>query len=329
MDGKRRVGERAREETRMARAEKVEVFTETRLEPAIMEAARGGYGHTAVYLHASRDGWLLGPHGETTPLLHHIAHSLGVSISSLCKADVLGESMYVLVLSWEDDIPPSPPPASQSTSDSSSQSHSASPVVSSHHVSESAAKEADPSPKEVPPPPPRKAAVVTRPFVGHYVHYGPTLHTCCKNGDIETLQRLLEHDPNIEINAPDSFGYTPLHHAVSNGLLEHAMLLIQHGATPDAEGMKKLTPLHCAAYSGKTALVRYLAPLVDVNKLDSTGRSPLHWAAERGFQEIVEEICAQSEVLVDVADQFGMTPCKYAAFWGYREIHDFLDAHIS
>lgn len=334
MEGRTRVGERAREETRAARAGKLRDFIDTQVEPAILRAAKDGFGHCTLYM-GTQDAWLVGPRGETN-LLEEIATSLDVTLSSFSKECVAGEKVFVVVLSWEEDSlylqnsqeSSSSAQKPQAPSTQSSQ-HSSTKKKNTESSSSSSSSANQSEVRDVPPPPPRKAQVVTRPFVGHYVHYGPTLHSCCKNGDLETLRRMLEIDPNIEINAPDSFGYTPLHHAVSNGFLEHAMTLIQYGAAPAAEGMKKLTPLHCASYGGKTELVRFLAPLVDVNHLDSSGRSPLHWAAERGFQAIVEEICNQPETLVDIVDNYGMTPRKYAIFWGYSEIASILEAHSS
>ena len=136
------------------------------------------------------------------------------------------------------------------------------------------------------------------------------------------LNQLLQFD--VEINGPDSFGYTALHHAVSNGFLEHAEVLVQHGANVVAGGMKRLTPLHCAAYTGRPEVVRLLAPIANVNKLDNSARTPLHWAAERGYFEVTRELLAHG-ARVNIEDMYGMTPLKYALFWGFDNIIGMLE----
>ena len=136
------------------------------------------------------------------------------------------------------------------------------------------------------------------------------------------LGELLQFD--CEVNGPDSFGYTALHHAVSNGFLECAEMLVEKGANVLAGGMKNLTPLHCAAYTGRPEMVRLLAPIANVNKLDNSARTPLHWSAERGYYEVTRELLGHG-ARVNIDDEFGMTALKYAKFWRFDNIIGMLE----
>ncbi|GAB0097259.1 Acyl-CoA-binding domain-containing protein 6 [Sergentomyia squamirostris] len=55
----------------------------------------------------------------------------------------------------------------------------------------------------------------------------------------------------------------------------------------------------------------------DVNTLDDNGLSVLHWAADRGQDEMLRVMLKRPEVNVNVLDEDGQTPLHYAAFCGH------------
>mmetsp|Transcript_34219 Transcript_34219/g.105118 ORF Transcript_34219/g.105118 Transcript_34219/m.105118 type:complete len:517 (-) Transcript_34219:38-1588(-) len=83
------------------------------------------------------------------------------------------------------------------------------------------------------------AARVAEP--GHQVHKGEdfgqdafttgthSLHDAAANGDVDTLSRFLEADPD-QVNAPDENLWTPLHEAARGGDLKTVEFLVEHGA---------------------------------------------------------------------------------------------------
>ncbi|KAH8061902.1 ATPase [Aureococcus anophagefferens] len=56
-----------------------------------------------------------------------------------------------------------------------------------------------------------------------------SLHAAAANGDVDTLRRELERDPDA-VNAPDENLWTPLHEAARAGDLETVEFLVEHGA---------------------------------------------------------------------------------------------------
>lgn len=57
----------------------------------------------------------------------------------------------------------------------------------------------------------------------------------------------------------------------------------------------------------------------DVNELDDNGLSLIHWAADRGQDEMLRLLLKRPEVNVNVLDEDGQTPLHYAAFCGHQK----------
>ena len=101
---------------------------------------------------------------------------------------------------------------------------------------------------------------------------------------------LLSTDASVD--APDSFGRTPLHWAARGGHSETVRALISAGAPLDADAGAGigtiLTPLIWAARGGHSETVRALLEAgARVDVTDAAGQTPLHLAARGGHSEIV------------------------------------------
>ena len=76
------------------------------------------------------------------------------------------------------------------------------------------------------------------------------------------------------------------------------------------------------AYFGFGLLIKHSANThdMDINSEDGRGRTPLSWAAERGYEEVVKLLIGTGKVEVDSEDAFGFTPLSHAARKGHPEV---------
>ncbi|MEW5923212.1 MAG: ankyrin repeat domain-containing protein, partial [Candidatus Zixiibacteriota bacterium] len=83
------------------------------------------------------------------------------------------------------------------------------------------------------------------------------IFTAIEQQNLEAVKELVQENPQI-VNAVDNGGYSPLHKAAYNGLLEIAKYLLSQGADINAASASGSTPLHGAAFYGHPDMVRFL-----------------------------------------------------------------------
>lgn len=182
------------------------------------------------------------------------------------------------------------------------------------------------------------------------------LHQAAFEGDIETVQNLL--DQGADVNAPDPSG-PPLVWALFAQNESVAQLLIAHGADPNAMGMSGSVlfsavtfdmqeviralleqgadpntiddniPLIAAVVTGNTSVVEMLLSHgADATASKINGISSLHEAARQGHLEIARALLehgADVNALTDV----GWPPIHYAKLHRNYEIADLLEKNGS
>ncbi|MBU0514901.1 MAG: ankyrin repeat domain-containing protein [Proteobacteria bacterium] len=115
------------------------------------------------------------------------------------------------------------------------------------------------------------------------------------------------------VNVRDELGLTPLHLAAWRGRTELAAMLLQRGAAVNARSKSgRLTPLHCAASAGHAKLVVLLIKKGgNPNGPDACGWTPLHGAAFEGRGRVVTMLLVHGAA-VNVKDKGGRTPLFWA-----------------
>ncbi|XP_038890571.1 protein S-acyltransferase 24 [Benincasa hispida] len=139
------------------------------------------------------------------------------------------------------------------------------------------------------------------------------------NNRTAAARYIIEHGGDV--NAADHTGQTALHWSAVRGAIQVAEVLLQEGAAVNAaDYMYGYQTTHVAAQYGQTAFLYHIVSKwnADPDVPDNDGRSPLHWAAYKGFAD-----CIRLLLFLDAyrgrQDKEGCTPLHWAAIRGNLE----------
>ncbi|KAJ0078425.1 hypothetical protein Patl1_37244 [Pistacia atlantica] len=165
------------------------------------------------------------------------------------------------------------------------------------------------------------ASSLTRPDDNGYY----ALQWAALNNFADIVQYILEHGGNV--NAADNNKQTALHWSAVRGSIAVADVLLQNGArveVADVNGYRakvSLQAVHVAAQYGQTAFLNHIVAKyhADYDAPDNEGRSPLHWAAYKGFADTVRLLLFR-DASQGRQDRDGCTPLHWAALRGNVEV---------
>ncbi|MEX0347380.1 MAG: ankyrin repeat domain-containing protein [Rhizobiaceae bacterium] len=144
--------------------------------------------------------------------------------------------------------------------------------------------------------------------------------TAARNGDIETLTRLLDEGAPVD----EAGAAHPLHYACLKGQVGAASLLLERGADPNADSILG-TPLMIAAKRKSSETVELL--LLHGADINLTGgrekRSPLHEAASVGAVETVQLLLDRGADAL-VRSKLGQPPLHLALKRGHHAAAELL-----
>ncbi|KAD6454589.1 hypothetical protein E3N88_09295 [Mikania micrantha] len=138
------------------------------------------------------------------------------------------------------------------------------------------------------------------------------------NNRVAAAQYILQH--GADVNAVDLTGQTALHWSAVRGSLQVADLLLEEGARVNAADIYGYQTTHVAAQYGQTAFLFHIVTkwVADPDVPDNEGRSPLHWAAYKGFADSIRLL-----LFLDAhrgrQDKEGCTPLHWSAIRGNLE----------
>lgn len=151
------------------------------------------------------------------------------------------------------------------------------------------------------------------------------LHLACLYGKHEIINLLLSKEVNanhqLNVNAKDDKGRTPLMFLCSPDELRSAMQLIIAGADVHAQNMDGNTPLMIASKLGNLKLVTFLLLTKEAkaNEVDLNGQSALLFACQYGYYDIAKRLI-DSRAQVNQKDNLGQTALMIACAYGHEKI---------
>jgi ankyrin repeat protein len=147
-------------------------------------------------------------------------------------------------------------------------------------------------------------------------------------GETDRLEPLLSGNRAL-ITAVSTDGWTPLHLAAFFGKTDAVRLLLNKGATVTARSTNDLhnTPLHAAAAGGHSEIVKILLDHgADANARQNSGWAPLHAAALNGDLESARALVAAGADLSVRADN-NQRPLDLALTKAHQSMVDFLESN--
>ncbi|NP_001295695.1 probable protein S-acyltransferase 23 [Jatropha curcas] len=139
----------------------------------------------------------------------------------------------------------------------------------------------------------------------------------------DIAQYIIEHGGDV--NATDNMQQTALHWAAVRGSISVADVLVQNGARVEAADLNGYRAVHVAAQYGQTAFLNLIVAKyhADFDAPDNDGRSPLHWAAYKGYADTVRLLLFR-DARQGRQDKEGCTPLHWAALRGNVEASSVL-----
>ncbi|KAH9625762.1 hypothetical protein KSS87_017599 [Heliosperma pusillum] len=161
-----------------------------------------------------------------------------------------------------------------------------------------------------------------------FVQDGASLSIPDPNGYYVLQWAALNNFPHLhggDVNAEDNGMQTALHWAAVRGSTAVADLLLQNGARVEAADVNGYRAVHVAAQYGQTAFLNHIIARynADFDAPDNDGRSPLHWAAYKGFADTIRLLLFR-DAIQGRQDKEGCTPLHWAVIRGHIESSNVL-----
>ncbi|XP_024631328.1 protein S-acyltransferase 24 [Medicago truncatula] len=156
------------------------------------------------------------------------------------------------------------------------------------------------------------------------------VYTAAAYGDLEKLRRLVEQEGCL-VTEPDGLGYYVIQWAALNNHTAVAQYIIDHGGDINATDRNGQTALHWSAVRGCIEVAELLLKEgAELNSADKYGYQTTHVAAQYGHTAFLYHLVSKWNAEPDVPDNEGRSPLHWAAYKGFADficLLLFLDSH--
>ncbi|MBT5953166.1 hypothetical protein HOG98_00435 [bacterium] len=150
-----------------------------------------------------------------------------------------------------------------------------------------------------------------------------TLHIAAFLGNLEISKKLISLGVNI--NSKNNGNITALHLAINHGGYMLASYLLENGASVVDKDKFDQTIIHWSVVSNSRTILKQVLEKTNegINQIDVFGRSPLHWAAQKGDLDVVS-LLVERGAKINIKDKYEQTALLIAAFYGHPSIVTYL-----
>jgi ankyrin repeat protein len=156
---------------------------------------------------------------------------------------------------------------------------------------------------------------VAREILRLSVFYADLLTKAGENGDVWSHERTIAPVEELGVRAARS----DVLQAAKDGDTRQLALLLKAGMPVDVRDVRQWTPLMVAAFHGREETAKFLLDCrANPRARDRAGYTPLHWAAIKGYEEVVGLLAARVDC--NVQSSAGFTPLLQAAANGHAGV---------
>ncbi|KAJ8509821.1 hypothetical protein OPV22_000255 [Ensete ventricosum] len=138
------------------------------------------------------------------------------------------------------------------------------------------------------------------------------LHAAARNGDVTSVESICNANP-LAVNCRDRHSRTPLHLAAWSGQTEVVRFLCKNKAEVGASAMDDTAAIHFAAQKGHLEIIRFLLSSgVSVKAANRKGLTPLHYAVQGSHPELIKYLIRKGASLT-AKTKAGQTPIDLAS----------------
>lgn len=152
-----------------------------------------------------------------------------------------------------------------------------------------------------------------------------SVHWAAKRDDSDMLQILYDSGASLGVPTADDTKMYPIHWAASEGKVACIAYLLSKRQDINIQAANGSTPVVVATQHNLPTCVCYLIKQgADLTLTDVNGDTALHWAAYKGFVELLGLLVYFMPHEVDAADNYGQSPLHLAALRGNLEAVQYL-----